>query len=261
MSARVDLTLRGQPGRPCVNIELKAHYCGIENIRKDLEKLVRENTTGVWFHTLESGDQLRVESLLRTFRTAFGRLTAYLETSETSYLISICVLDAGLLYRRWLTLTGNLDLNLAAIESVFHAGSLSSGSWHVTQFGSDVGDELAAEVTYKTSNTPFKGKGAREGFFIYAPTIASDTYMHLSARGGSYRIRNFYRNNTAKSPAFKVPGYLTFESLRASGIVSNWLSVTVEDLQHNIIDQPGYFYERIRQINKRELQKEDSLMH
>ena len=257
MSARVDLTL-GRPGQACVNIELKAHYCGIENIRKDLEKLVREDTMGVWFHTLERGDRVRVESLLGTFRRAFGQLSAYLGTSKTSYLISICSLEAGLLYWRWLTLTGNLDLNLAAIDSVFQERSLSSGSWHMIRFGSDApGDEPDAIKTAKTPETSQKGKGAREGFFIYAPSVAKDTYMHLSGRGGSYRIRNFYRTKSAKSPDFRVPGYPTLESLQTGGVIAKWLSVTAEDSRHNLIDQPGYWYERIRQINQQALPKED----
>jgi hypothetical protein len=257
MSARVDLTLVGDPGQPCVNIELKAHYCGVENIRKDLEKLVREDTMGVWFHTLERGDRVRVESLLETFRTAFGQLSAYLGTSKSSYLISICSLEAGLLYWRWLTLTGNLDLNLAAIDSVFQERSLSSGSWNMIRFGSDgPGDQPDAIGTCKTPNTSFKGKGTREGFFIYAPTIANDTYMHLSGRGGSYRIRNFYRTKTAKSPGFMVPGYPTLESLRTGGVIAKWISVTAEDSRHNIINQPGYWHDRIRQINQQGLPKE-----
>jgi hypothetical protein len=257
MSARVDLTL-GRPGQPRVNIELKAHYCGIENIRKDLEKLVREDTTGVWFHTLERGDRFRVESLLGTFRSAFGQLSAYLGTSKTSYLISICSLEAGLLYWRWLALTGNLDLNLAAIDCVFQDRSLSSGSWHTIRFGSGApGDKPDAIEMSKTTETSLNGKGAREGFFIYAPSVAKDTYMHLSGRGGSYRIRNFYRTKSAKSPDFMVPGYPTLESLQTSGVIAKWLSVTAEDSRHNLIDQPGYWYERIRQINQQALPRED----
>jgi hypothetical protein len=256
MSARVDLTLLGQPGQPRVNIELKAHNCGIENIRKDLEKLIREDTTGVWFHTLERGDRVQVQSLLGAFRMAFGQLSAYLGTSKTSYLISICLLEAKLLHWRWLNLAGNLELNMAAIGNVFQEHSLNSGAWHVIRFGSDgPSDEPDAAGNYKTPETPYKGKGAREGFFIYAPTIANDTYMHLSGRGGSYRIRNFFRTQTARASEFKEPGYPSLESLRASGVITKCVSVTAEDSRHNLIHEPGYWYDRIRQINQQHLLK------
>lgn len=258
MSARVDLTLVGQSGQPCVNIELKAHNCGIENIRKDLEKLIREDTTGVWFHTLERGDRVQVQSLLGAFRMAFVQLSACLGTSKTSYLVSICSLEAKLLYWRWLNLAGNLELNLATIANVFQEHSLNSGAWHVIRSGSDdPSDESDATRNHKTPTTPSKGKGEREAFFIYAPTIANDTYMHLSGRGGSYRIRNFFLTKKARASEFKQPGYPSLKSLRAGGVVTNWVSVTAEDLRHNLIHQPEYWYERIRQINLQHLPKRD----
>jgi hypothetical protein len=52
MSARVDLTLFDSERKPVANIELKAHNCRVEDIRKDLEKLLRERTAGMWFYTL-----------------------------------------------------------------------------------------------------------------------------------------------------------------------------------------------------------------
>lgn len=249
-----------------MNIELKAHYCGIESIRKDLEKLIREDTTGVWFHTLERGG--RLQSLFASFREAFARLSDYIGTSHTSYLISICLLDAGLVYWRWLNFTGTLDVNLAAIDSVLAPNSLSSGAWEIIRCGHKyAGNEADTSVSFETANgflegertrvkpkVPFRGKGTREGFFIHAPKIAEDTYMHLSARGGSYRIRNFRLSGAVLSPtAFMVPGYSTLESLRASDLIAKWVSVTAEDSHHNVIEEPGYWYERICQINHQEL--------
>ena len=257
MSARVDLTL-GRAGQPHVNVEFKANYCGIESIRKDLEKLLREDLTGVWFHTLEGGNRVRMESLLRDFRTAFGQVSAYLGRSSRSYLISICSLDTGVLYWTWLTLAGNLELNLAAIDDVFQIHSLISGSWSTTHFGSntpkDESDAARMNLDFEASRT---GRGAREGFFVLIPSIAKDTYMHLSSRGDSYRIRNFYRTRSAKTADFRIPGYATFQSLRDSGLIAEWLSVTADDARHNLIEQPGYWYERIRQINQQALQTSD----
>jgi hypothetical protein len=77
-------------------VELKAHYCEVESIRKDLEKLIREDISGIWFHTLEKGNAGRVESLFATFRAAFELLSGHLNKSERSYLIAICLLDHGL---------------------------------------------------------------------------------------------------------------------------------------------------------------------
>jgi hypothetical protein len=257
MSARVDLTLVGQhPEQQRVNIELKAHYCGVENVRKDLEKLIRENTMGVWFHTLESGGPVRLDSILGTFRTAFAQLRAHLGTSKESFLITICSLEAGLLYWKWLTLAGNLELNLEAIESVFQC-SLSSGSWHTVRLGSNtIGSAAEIVGTNKMDAESYRGRGAREGFFIYAPSIAKDTYMHLSGRGGSYRIRNFNRSKATKASEFELPNYPTLESLRASGVIAKWLPVTIEDSRHNVINQPGYWYDRIQQVNQQSLPKD-----
>lgn len=159
ISARVDLTLFGQTGHPSVHIELKAHHCGTESIRKDFEKLIREDTTGVWFHTLERGGGGRVEALLATFRTAFGLLSNYLEKCERSYLITICLLDAGLVYWRWLNLTGNLNLNLAAIDSTFQASGLLSGAWQIVRFGTAPGERRDDVASFIGSNLSVTADG------------------------------------------------------------------------------------------------------
>jgi hypothetical protein len=267
-SANVDMTIVGPLGP--VNVEFKAGYCGMEYIRKDLEKLIREDTTGVWFHTIERGG--RLQSLFATFREAFNRLPECVATSKASYLVSICLLDAGLVHWRWLDFTGNVDLNLAAIENVFGADSLSSGDWETIWFGVDQAEKeaipaarsktinvLDGEGTEANPSISLKGKGRREGFFIYSPTVAQHTYVHLSARGGSYRIRNFHLSGAAVSPAaFLVPGYPTLESLRASDLIAECLAVTNEDSHHNLVEEPGYWYQRMREINQREAPEEQN---
>jgi hypothetical protein len=68
ISARVDLTLFGSERKPLAHIELKAHNCNVEAIRKDLEKLLRERTTGMWFHTLHRADGRTLDILFGNSR-------------------------------------------------------------------------------------------------------------------------------------------------------------------------------------------------
>jgi hypothetical protein len=260
-SANVDMTIVGPLGP--VNVEFKAGYCGMEYIRKDLEKLIREDTTGVWFHTIERGGSL--QSLFATFREAFNRLSECAATSKASYLVSICSLDVGLVHWRWLDFTGDLNLNLDAINSVFGTSSLSSGEWEVLRFGTNPpGEEPNSVMTFETisedggatvnPSMTFKGRGPREGYFIYADTIANDTYMHLSVRGRSYRIRNFHLTGAAIAATdFMITACPTIESLRSSGLIAKCISVTAADLRHNLIEEPGYWHQRIDEINQREI--------
>lgn len=256
MSARVDLTLVGCDGQPSAHIELKAHHdCSVENIRKDLEKLIREDSIGLWFHTLERGDGGCLEILLNTFRMAFERLSDHLRVGERSYLICFCVLETRVLFWRWLHFTGNEAGNLSAIQNVFEARSVSGGNWQ--QRGVESERANIKPNVYdggRPVNAAARGKGAREGFFVFAPSIAADTFLHLSVRGGSYRIRNFHEDGPTMSPlAWTVPGYASFEALRASGLIAQWLPVTSEDCGHSLIAEPAHWYERIRSVNARGL--------
>jgi hypothetical protein len=63
ISGRVDLTLFGLDRKPVAHIELKAHSCTVEAVRKDLEKLLRERTAGMWFHTLHRANRRTLETL------------------------------------------------------------------------------------------------------------------------------------------------------------------------------------------------------
>ena len=65
-SARTDVTIYQHNGKnlfPLLNIELKALQPKWEAFRKDLEKLLRENVEGMWFHTLEVGQQRSWDSI------------------------------------------------------------------------------------------------------------------------------------------------------------------------------------------------------
>lgn len=106
----------------------------------------------------------------------------------------------------------------------------------------------------RISNCAKKGRGAREGYFVYLPSIDSQTFLHLSIRGRSYRLRNFTAT-PAHAPAKPVvlPGYSEIDQLRASRLVLRWISVTPDDLRQNVITKPEYWRGRIGEVNAKEL--------
>ncbi len=119
ISARVDLTLLKGSTQRCAHVEFKAHNCGVEDIRKDLEKLLRENSTGMWFHVLENANRGTIKSLMGKFRKALESLSADVETCGCSFLFAICVLRKGCLQLRWLDFTGDVENNRAVVDDAF----------------------------------------------------------------------------------------------------------------------------------------------
>jgi len=106
----------------------------------------------------------------------------------------------------------------------------------------------------RTNNRSRKGRGAREGYFVYLPSIDSQTFLHLSIRGRSYRLRNFTAARPhAPAKAAVLPGYPEIDHLRASGLVSRWISVRSDDLRQNVITKPEYWRARIAEVNAKEL--------
>ncbi|MFB3828398.1 MAG: hypothetical protein ACE15B_16635 [Bryobacteraceae bacterium] len=70
--------------------------------------------------------------------------------------------------------------------------------------------------------------------------------LHLSIRGGSYRLRDF----SAPTPrVFKTPAAATAAELRSSGLLVRMEPVSAEDLRHSLENEPGYWRARIREVN------------
>jgi hypothetical protein len=261
MSARVDISLLRGNMRRCAHIEFKAHNCKSEDIRKDLEKLVREKSTGMWFHALENADRGTIKSLIRKFGKAWESLSQHVETCGCSFLIAICVLRKGSLQFKWLEFTGEIDTNRTLVDDAFGEESLSPGTWQLQQFGNHDDDKSIDNINTELSNHETTGKGAREGFFVFVPAIASDTFLHLSERGGSYKIRNYHSNGPNVSPpALPVPSHRSFNALRSSGVVFRWIPVTAEDSTHSLIKEPPYWYGRIQTVNSQELIGQQALL-
>ncbi len=111
LSARTDVTVYGSFSETdrILNIELKAGLqggaAGLESFRKDLEKLLREGTDGLWFHTLTAAPRTW-DTLVNTIHAALTILevetdpdcaakTAATEGAIHSIHFAFCVLESG----------------------------------------------------------------------------------------------------------------------------------------------------------------------
>ena len=250
ISARVDLTLYHADRKPAVHVELKAHNCTVEAIRKDVEKLLRENIDGMWFHTLRTGDLTTLRALVSKFRSAFALLPECLRTNQRSFLFAFFALEQRVLHWHWMNLSGEGDANNIAVANTFSDDS-PIYTWNQKQIPAELGNEQPAFARI-VRTAAATGKGRREAFFVFIPTISTDSALHLSIRGGSYRLRQYDVNQPGKRPrAFSLPEHRTSEALRESHIVEYWIPVTPDDYAHNIDDEPAYWVARIQVINRR----------
>jgi hypothetical protein len=97
------------------------------------------------------------------------------------------------------------------------------------------------------------GRGPREAYIVYAPSLASNL-LHLSIRGESYRLRDYLASGPhAPARARVLPGLPTIDALRASHIISRWISVTRDDMAQNLVLKHGYWHSRIEQVNAKDL--------
>jgi hypothetical protein len=95
MSARTDLVVyasRRDPQPRLVRdlaIEFKAHNPRAESIRKDLEKLLREQCDGLWFHVLKNVHSRTIPVLMGKFTQAIEDLR--LPWQECMHTLNVCV--------------------------------------------------------------------------------------------------------------------------------------------------------------------------
>jgi hypothetical protein len=104
-SGRVDATLYMNGHNIDAHVEFKQGNCEPDQIRTSLEKLVREEKLGGWFHTLEAADRGTLPSIANMLVESLDKICDYLEESEPHpCLFAFCILKSRRLYFRWLTL-------------------------------------------------------------------------------------------------------------------------------------------------------------
>jgi hypothetical protein len=110
------------------HVEFKGDPVDAKGIRTSLEKLVREEKLGGWFHTLGSTNKRTVLSLRQKYISALADIRHCVDNCKPHLcLFAVCVVRQRLLFLRWVTLGGEnsfqdcehafRDLTLNAAES------------------------------------------------------------------------------------------------------------------------------------------------
>jgi hypothetical protein len=112
VSARTDLALYkllDSGLQRVANIEFKAHNATTEQIKKDVEKLIRERITGNWFHLLSSANSATIPRLFEKFAAAFTACSSHVHY-DIDIVFCICVLrNRQMLARRFTFQQGQGD--------------------------------------------------------------------------------------------------------------------------------------------------------
>jgi len=91
LSAQSDMSIWSSDGtEKLYNIEFKAHNATKESIKKDIQKLVKEEIEGVWFHVLRNTDSGTLPALAEKFENSLIEYTQY---RNKDIIFAICVLD------------------------------------------------------------------------------------------------------------------------------------------------------------------------
>ena len=123
LSARTDMSLYENSSRSskAVNIELKAHNPSKESFRKDLEKLLREDLDGLWFHTLDNSNRGTFPSIYGKILDAFFDLKEHLKGRERIIIFAFCLLEKRELIYKLIPINSSIEENWANIQSIFSA--------------------------------------------------------------------------------------------------------------------------------------------
>ncbi len=75
------------------NIEFKAHNADQMKIRKDIEKLIKEQIPGNWFHTLKNAESNTLPSLFQKFKDSFLQFHDIGDNVELFMVFCFCIIE------------------------------------------------------------------------------------------------------------------------------------------------------------------------
>lgn len=192
LSGRLDLTVYGTRSAAdrLLNIELKAGVPPLENFRKDFEKLAREGTDGLWFHTLDSINQGTISAVLTRMGESIRLIDVAARAARHTITIALCVLNQRVLLTARFPFGTDLETHLL---NVFESGMTP---W--TAHGDGAETYLSPKQSRTSSIRPdLRGQ---DKMLIYCPEVADDTLLHFSQKGNGYKLRAFTGRFSGRSP-------------------------------------------------------------
>ncbi len=239
LSARTDISLyeTSSPSSKLVNIELKAHNTTKENLRKDLEKLLREEIDGLWFHTLENCNSATLPRICKKFMDAFYDLRQYFGGKPRIILVVFCVLETKELINKLIHITGSEKEVWETIQKIFS-------------------EQSEIKYTRKSSHLSKSKKPSYSGSiswpkhrFIFCKELNSGSFLLVTVRGNSYKLRSL--DNDTWLNGFKQSDASTLKELVDKYNFSIITEISSEDRSYSVQRNPDYWQERIKVLNEK----------
>jgi len=111
------------------NVELKAHNPATKNISKDIEKIIREEKDGNWFHVLKNIDKATLPSVFNKFILAFEKYKG--KGSKKFILFCICILEKKFSIIKRFDYDPSLQKNISNLMEEFFCLSKISNSKNI----------------------------------------------------------------------------------------------------------------------------------
>ncbi len=239
-SARIDVTVYGSrdPVERILNVELKKGTADDEAFRKDFEKLLRERTDGLWFHTLDNANSSTWSTLEKKMRRAFQTERKHVDAANYSLSFAFCVLEPPQFLWFDLDLDGHFDSQWpqAMRDALDHP---SIPSWRTMPFPSP------RRARPQRRAQPSSRKGLRK-LLIYCAEICEDSFVHLNIQGSSYRLRSFVGSRGVR--CWVDRGATTTEDLLARYRFAQEIDVASE--KESLGSKRQYWVDRITELNR-----------
>lgn len=108
------------------NVELKAHNPATKNISKDIEKIIREEKDGNWFHVLKNIDKATLPSIFNKFIYSFEKYEG--KGSKKYILFCICILEKKFSIIKYFNYNPSFGKNISNLMEEFFCLSKISNS-------------------------------------------------------------------------------------------------------------------------------------